>query len=67
VNPVCGGYCPAANLSETKSIYTPHDTYCRVTNMFYDSAERFYHVMQNEACFEELLRSAKAVSGAGEK
>lgn len=42
VNPVCAGYCPAANLSDTGSIYTPHDNYCAITQLFYDKAVMLY-------------------------
>lgn len=42
VNPVCAGYCPAANLSDTGSIYTPHDNYCRWSNICHASASRLY-------------------------
>ncbi|MBI1381217.1 MAG: SPASM domain-containing protein [Planctomycetaceae bacterium] len=41
-NPVCGGYCPAANISDTNSLYSPHDTYCRWTWTIYAHAERLY-------------------------
>lgn len=69
VNPVCGGYCPAANLSDTGSIYTPHDTYCRWTQMWYESAERLYRAIESE-CPGRLswfLDSIAGAEGTGEK
>jgi len=41
-NPVCGGFCPAANLSATGSIYTPHDAFCAWTQLMYVGAEALY-------------------------
>lgn len=41
-NPVCGGFCPAANLSSTGSIYTPHDAFCAWTQLMYVGAEALY-------------------------
>lgn len=69
VNPVCSGYCPAANLSDTGSIYTPHDTYCRWSQSLYASAERLYERFKvaGETMLEALLASAEGVESAGDK
>jgi len=48
VNPICGGYCPAANLSDTGSIYTPHDTFCRWSQLMYDTALGIHRRMMLE-------------------
>lgn len=46
VEPICGGFCPAANLQETKtSIYTPHDSYCQLKWSMYSSVENLYNRM----------------------
>jgi len=43
VEPICGGFCPAANLQHgKKSIYEPHDAYCRLKWMAYAKAEEYY-------------------------
>ena len=41
-NPVCGGYCPAANVSSTGNLYTPHDSYCAWVQLCFASAESAY-------------------------
>lgn len=46
VEPICGGFCPAANLSDTGTIYTPHDTYCRLKWIAYEKAEKLYFRMK---------------------
>jgi len=69
-NPVCGGYCPAANLADTGSIFTPHDTYCRWTALLYSAAESLYWRVSrsgNEAAFKRLVESSANVDGTGEK
>lgn len=46
VEPICGGFCPAANLQDTSnSIYTPHDGYCRLKWILYDKIEGLYNKM----------------------
>jgi uncharacterized protein len=42
VNDICGGFCPAANLSSTGSIYTPHDGFCEWSAQMYSASERLY-------------------------
>lgn len=42
IEPVCGGFCPAANLSDMGTIYTPHDSYCRLKWIAYEKAEKLY-------------------------
>lgn len=68
-NEVCGGYCPAANLSDTGSIYTPHDAFCRWTWTIYAHAERLYDELSREEprIFEQMLKDADAIDGTGEK
>lgn len=69
-NPVCGGYCPAANLSDTHSIYSPHDTYCRWTWGMYEYAEKLYNRIAEEdgpEALEALLASVANTRGAGDK
>lgn len=69
VNEVCGGYCPAANLSDTGSIYTPHDTYCRWANMTYHYAEKLYLDLRDtdSDAFGRMIADASRSSGTGEK
>lgn len=69
VNEVCGGYCPAANLSDTGSIYTPHDTFCRWTWLVYKSAELLYDRLSksDRSVFERFLADCSSSEGTGEK
>ena len=55
VFPACGGYCPAANLSDTGSIYVPHDTYCRWTALAYQAAAKIYDDLEG-TCPDTLSR-----------
>ncbi len=69
-NPVCGGYCPAANLSDTGSIYTPHDTFCTWTQMWYASANRLYKrcaCRGSDGVLSKMLALCENTSGTGEK
>jgi uncharacterized protein len=59
VNPICAGYCPAANLSDTGSLYTPHDNYCRWAQALYRSAERLAAAARVSGKWAELLETAK--------
>lgn len=43
VEPICGGFCPAANLSSTGNLYTPHDSYCRLKSIAHAEAETLYN------------------------
>ncbi|MEM1444652.1 MAG: SPASM domain-containing protein [Planctomycetota bacterium] len=46
VEPICGGFCPAANLQDSHdSIYKPHDGYCRLKWILYEYAEKLYNRM----------------------
>ncbi|MCP3914598.1 MAG: SPASM domain-containing protein [bacterium] len=69
VNEVCGGYCPAANLSDTGSIYTPHDTFCQWTWMVYRHAENLYDRMKaaDTATFERMMSDLSDTETSGEK
>ncbi len=69
VNPICGGYCPAANLSDTGSIYTPHDVYCGWSQMMYAAAESLYQRVAADGGepLERLLESARLATGDGQK
>lgn len=69
VNEVCGGYCPAANLSDTGSIYTPHDTFCRWSGMVYRTAERIYDTLRSidDTAFQRMMRDASSAEATGEK
>jgi uncharacterized protein len=68
-NEVCGGYCPAANLSDTGSIYTPHDTFCKWTWTIYRHAEQLYDRIEAEgkATFDRLLSDISSAEESGEK
>lgn len=63
VNPVCGGYCPAANLSDSGSIYTPHDVYCAWSQMMYATAKNLYDAVAADG-EESLARLVSSVEGA---
>ncbi|MCB9868581.1 MAG: SPASM domain-containing protein [Planctomycetes bacterium] len=67
VNPICGGYCPAANLSDTGSIYQPHDTFCAWSQMMYDAAESLYDRIaeQGAESLDLLLESASGTESDG--
>ncbi len=69
VNPVCGGYCPAANLSDKGSIYTPHDAFCRWSQMVYGHANELYKRVAADSpdLLAELVRSSANAIGTGEK
>ena len=45
-DPVCAGGCPAANLSSTGSIYTPHDTFCKLKWIAYEQSVTLYQKMK---------------------
>jgi uncharacterized protein len=59
VEPICGGFCPAANLSDTGSIYTPHDNYCRLKWVLYEEAELLYRRMKDA----DPVRCAEHIGG----
>lgn len=46
VEPICGGFCPAANLQhaamESRSIYKPHFTYCQLKWILYAKTKVLY-------------------------
>lgn len=69
VNEVCGGYCPAANLSDTGSIYTPHDAYCHWSQSMYRAAETVYDTLAKEGGepFERLLASCEFTESSGDR
>ncbi|MBK6941557.1 MAG: SPASM domain-containing protein [Planctomycetes bacterium] len=69
VNPICGGYCPAANLSDTGSIYTPHDVFCGWSQLMYAAAEELYRriAADGEESLARLVASAKSASSDGQK
>lgn len=69
VNPVCGGYCPAANLSDSGSIYTPHDVYCAWSQMMYYAAKNVYDQIaaDGDASLHRLLESVKDTTTDGQK
>lgn len=69
MNPICGGYCPAANLSETGSIYTPHDVFCGWSQLAYSAAESLYRRVAADGpeSLERLLASARLATGDGQK
>jgi len=68
-NPICGGYCPAANLSDTGSVYTPHDNYCRWTWLAYERAESLYGRIYRVGgdVFEAFMQSVATAGASGEK
>ena len=66
--PVCGGYCPAANLSDTGSIYHPHDTFCRWSQMTYGYAESLYlRLREQPAALARLIKASARSTETGEK
>lgn len=65
VEPACGGYCPAANLSDTGSIYTPHDGYCTWSQLSYDMAEYLYEKAASQGCLETVLKYASGTESDG--
>jgi uncharacterized protein len=60
VNPICGGYCPAANLSDAGSIYTPHDVFCAWSQMGYSAAENLYMAIARDG-EESRVRYAESI------
>lgn len=57
VEPICGGFCPAANLQSGKNntIYAPPDEYCQLKWISYRKAEVFYDRMMaidSQKCVE---------------
>lgn len=69
VNPVCGGFCPAANISDTGTLHSPHDAFCRWSQTNYKFADKLYAEVEglNSAAGNELLRSCDSVAETGEK
>jgi len=68
VNEICGGFCPAANLSATGSLYTPHDAYCDWSNQMYAAAERqVSRLVDNEGAWQLLLKSIEGVRDDGQR
>jgi len=69
INPVCGGYCPAANLSDAGSIYTPHDVYCGWSQLMYAAAESLYTRIREagDSALAALMDSVKDVTSDGQK
>jgi sulfatase maturation enzyme AslB (radical SAM superfamily) len=68
VNEICGGYCPAANVSSTGSIYTPHDDYCRCSQLNYDAAAHLYdRVKQSPPAFSRMMELARAATSDGQR
>jgi uncharacterized protein len=65
VEPACGGYCPAANFSDTGSIYTPHDSYCRWSQMLYATAEQLYAHSREDGTLDVLRRSVVGAESDG--
>ncbi|MEW6250733.1 MAG: radical SAM protein [Planctomycetota bacterium] len=46
--PICGGGCPAANLTSTGDIYTQHRAMCEMTRVLYAEGLRFYDTLKAE-------------------
>ncbi|GJM21147.1 MAG: hypothetical protein DHS20C15_10620 [Planctomycetota bacterium] len=67
VNEICGGFCPAANLSETGSLYTPHDAFCDWSQLLYAAAERLYHEAEQHGVLEALLKDSAEVESDGQR
>lgn len=69
MNPVCGGYCPAANLSDTGSIYTPHDVFCGWSQLMYAASASLYERVAADGPehLERLIASTEGVSSDGQK
>ena len=69
INPVCGGFCPAANLSSTGSIYSPHDAYCRYSQLMYDAAVRLFERFADLGthALTALLDQCSSTHASGEK
>lgn len=65
VDPVCGGYCPAANLQENGNIYRPHDAFCAWSQMMYDTAESVYVLAKKVGVLDCLLADCAGAEGDG--
>lgn len=48
MNKICAGGCPAANLSLTGSIYTPHETDCEAARIAYKHAMTLHDELLGE-------------------
>jgi uncharacterized protein len=69
VNPICGGFCPAANVSETGSIYTPHDAFCDWTQEMYAASEVLYEklYLSHPRAFKTMLDDALTTTSDGQR
>lgn len=63
VEPICGGFCPAANIQHNKdNIYKPHDAFCNIKWIMYDIASNLYtrlHDHDPERCAEYYAKASK--------
>lgn len=64
-DPTCAGFCPAANLADTGSIHSPHDGYCRLSQMQYAAAERLYDQASEAGVLDAILVDASGTHGDG--
>jgi radical SAM protein with 4Fe4S-binding SPASM domain len=64
VEPICGGFCPAANLQHNGDLYRPHDVYCSLKWILYRHAEILYKRLNNISATraEEFLRDVRETS-----
>lgn len=69
VHPVCGGYCPAANLADTGCIYTPHDSFCRWSRELYTAAEAIYDRAEDRGSsyLNHLLAASMGATSTGDR
>jgi len=66
IEPTCGGHCPAANVSNSGSIYIPHDVECMWSQLVYDTATRIYRrTKEFPGAFKKMMDSAWAQYGDG--
>ncbi len=65
VDPVCGGFCPAANLQDSGNIYTPHDGYCVLSQGFYRAADHLYSLAAGGGFLDRLLKDCEGTDSDG--
>jgi uncharacterized protein len=65
---ICGGFCPAANLSSTGSLYTPHDAFCDWSALLYEAATDLYDRLAGSGlAFDRMLESSLGAGSDGQR
>ena len=68
VNEICGGFCPAANVSATGSLYTPHDAFCEWSQCHYEAATELYErLKRSEGVLKRFLARAQLSTSDGQR